>query len=895
MVRPARLGLLVLFALRSTAHADDPFDLFDMREEEEEPEDEVVSCDGDEPAWPCVIRADGEPAAAPAEVRESIDRRDLWELGAGDVGHPAAAARALGVWLESDGGIALAGATSLEHRWTVEGFPIDALNNGGAETRIPIAFLETIEVITGGVPASARASTGAIIDARLRGPREEGDVAVRVWTGASAPARPLRPVPDVFDPLTLELDDPVAIGAVATGGGPVEVGRFDREWIFLGGSMSLHDDGAERVSHRLRDVDGDGLYDRADDGTLVTDVIDRQRRGGLVAPNLAMLLRLGGGEGVHDLAATVLAGFSLGSRMSGDGTAAATTAIRTQLTGDAFATWTSRWPRTELTVTAGWHRAARRESASEAGAGDQRLIGTPFIPRASDVPEDATYAVACTDSADPAEDPFPTVLNCPVPTGYYLRGGIGQLVDLVSDRPAVTAELARRFRAAGRHRAAAGVTGEDARWVVDRRWSGGAIERRLSVDAILTYRLVELEGPDLDDDCGDVACNWLGVATETYRTRYLAAWLEDSWQPARGLTVQAGLRWESMEVGDAVRFTDQLAPRVGVALDPTGRGLGRVFAAWSRLHPALPAGLGIHVADEPALYTRLDLPTGPTHVIDPNQGVAIADDLRAPVVDELVAGAEWVVAERLQVGALIRQRSLRHGMEVVAGTLDNPGDVAGGPLPVRRDSRDLQVWFGNAPDARVHVRVGWVRSRQRGSWPGPFDPIEGVTLYESSFEGAAGNDHGKLPLDLPHRLIAESVIAGSRAGYDLTLGLRFEIASGRPVGALAGPDGEVRLLPRGSAGRMPTTSTAMLHVAARRGRFELALDVVDVFDRRAPAAVDERWTTAEDVLPIEGGSEADLIWARDLDGRRVAPNPGYGMATRYRAPLAGRLSLSATF
>jgi hypothetical protein len=886
--------LLVALVLPSTAHADDPFDLFGLPDPEE-PADPPASCDGDAPPWPCLVRSDGEPDAAPAEIRESIDRRDLWDLGAGDVGHPTAAARALGAWLEADGGVALAGATSLEHRWTVEGFPIDSLANGGAETRIPLAFLETIEVITGGAPASARASTGAIVDVRLRGPVEDG-VAARIWTAASAPDRPVRPTPGTYDPLSLELDDPMAIGMVVTGGGPARVGAVDREWIFLGGTMTMSGDGATRIARRLTDADQDGLYDRDADGVVGTEVVDRQRRGFAVAPNMTMLLRLGAGEGAHDLAATVLATVQIARRMSGEGTEAATTAVRSSFAGDAFLTWTSRWPRTELTVTAGWHRATRRESPAEPGAGDRVQIATAYVPPLADIPEDEAFVTACTDSVDPAVDPYPFVQNCAIPTGFYLYGGVGQLVDLVGDRPVVTAEVARRFRAAGRHRAAAGVTGEDARWVVDRRWSGGALERRLTETAILTSRFVDTAGPGLDDDCGDVGpCRWLDVATETYRTRYLAAWLEDAWRPARGLTLQAGLRWESMQVGDAIRFTDQLAPRVGVGLDPTGRGLGRVFAAWSRLHPALPAGLGTIVADEPEVYTRLDSPIGTTHVLAPNGGLPVAADLAAPVVDELVAGVEWVIADRLQLGALIRQRSLRHGMETVAGTLDNPGDVAGGALPVRRDSRDLQVWFGNALDAWVHVRVGWVRSQQRGSWPGPVDPTEGVTLYDSSFEGATGNDHGRLPLDLPHRLIAETVFAGRRAGFDLTCGLRFEVASGRPVGALAGPDGEVRLLPRGSVGRTPTTSTAILHVAARRGRFELAVDLVDVFDRRAPAAVDERWTTAEDVLPIEGGSEADLVWARDLDGRRVAPNPGYGTATRYRAPLAGRVSLSATF
>jgi len=881
----------------ATPAAASPYDLFDLDEPEPDAGPEAVVCAGDQLAWPCLTRSDDEPDPAPARVHETLDRRRLWDLGAGDAGHPVGAARALGAWLEPDGGVALAGATSLEHRWTVDGFPIDSLANGGAETRIPLAFLETLEVITGGAPASARASTGALIDARLRVPDDRGELAARVWTSTAAPERTLRPVPGVFDPLSLELDPPWAIGGVVTGGGPMLLHRLDREWIFLGGSFTAAGDGGTRVARRLRDAGGDGLYDRAADGTLITETIDRQGRGAPIAGAMSGLLRVGVGEGPHDLTATLLGSWTTASRMSAEGTAAATTAVRDTLVGDAILTWTSRWPRTELTVTAGWHRSSRRDHARDPAAADQVQIATAYVPPPGDLPEDEAFAAACADSDDPALDPFPLVLNCPVPTGFYLRGGIGQIADLVSDRPVVTAEVARRFRAAGRHRLAAGVTGEDARWVVERRWSGGALERRLSEEAVLPSRFVGLGGgPGFDQFCGDAgSCRWLDSATDTYRTRYLAAWLEDAWKPARGLSLQAGLRWESMEVGNSIQFRDQLAPRLGAGFDPTGRGRGRLHAGWSRYHPIFPAGLGPAVAGGPAVNTILRFGMEQANVTDANAGIPTAPGLRAPVMDELVLGAEWVIAERLHVGALIRQRSLWRGMEDAGGFLTTPGAEPGGTLPVRRDSRDLQLWFGNAPDAGVHVRVGWVRSRQVGSWPGPHDPTEGVTLYTSSFEGATGNATGRLPLDLPHRLIAETITTRAAGRYDLTLGLRFEVASGRPVSALAGPDGEVMLLPRGSLGRMPTTSTAIAHVAARRGRFELSLDLIDVFDRRAPAAVDERWTTDEDVLPIEGGSEADLLWVRTIDGRRARPNPGRGMASRYRAPLAGRLALSATF
>jgi hypothetical protein len=205
------------------------------------------------------------------------------------------------------------------------------------------------------------------------------------------------------------------------------------------------------------------------------------------------------------------------------------------------------------------------------------------------------------------------------------------------------------------------------------------------------------------------------------------------------------------------------------------------------------------------------------------------------------------------------------------------------------------VWVGNGPEARLHIRAVWVRTRQRGNWAGPYDPDQGTTLYRSSFDGSTGNTSGRLPLDVPDRFFLEVDGGGHRAGLDLDLGARFAVTSGAPRSVLAGSRGEVSLLPRGVAGRLPTTSAVTAHLAARRGRFELGLDVTELFDRRATIEVDQRWTADDDVVPIAGGTEADLVWLRDAEGGRVRRNPGYRTATRYAAPRSVRLSLSAQF
>lgn len=849
-VRRAALVIAVLGA-PALARADDPDRLFGF-------DDEPPPRDEDAAEVPCTDAPDFACVPEGAVITERLEPARLWDLGAGDGTWITAARRALGASTDPFAPApAFAGASALENRWTLDGLPVDAVTDGAPELRVPLAFLRSIDVHSGGLPASARSSTGAVIDGHLRGGVGDDAMELRLWLGAGAPTRDLRVAPDTFDPLTLELDPLRSLTLVATVGARIERLRSVRAWWFAGFGFDADGDGTTRVAKRLRDADADGRYDRDDDGALITETIEARELPGHVF-SVPYLARAGAGGA----AVTLIGAVTDDARRSADGTVEATTVHRSTSVMDLLGTYRGRWGDTELSISGGWHHARRGESGAD---GVQR--GTAFIPDAADVPDDAAVAEAC------ARDPL-ALAPCPVATGYYARGGAGLLTGTTADRPTLAAEVARRF---GDHRVALGATMEDARLRVHRRFSGGSIERALAEDIVFTTRFATCDG--------DV-CEPLDSSTRIYRTRAIAGYLEDRWRPIAGLTVQGGLRWESMEVGTALRFRDQLAPRLAIAADPSERGKTRLFVSWGRYFPLLPASLGPAVVGQDDLLSVLDSGLGPTESINRGDPLDVADGIEPPMVEEVVAGAEAVVVDRLHLGFTYRERWLRRGLDDVALELTNPALL-------RRDSRDVLAWFGNAPDAGVHVRVGYARTRQDGSWAGPFDPTEGTTLYRSSFEGAP-NSLGRLPLDTPHRLFIETIARRRLGGWDLTLGARFQLASGMPVGVVAGADGEVPLLPRGDAGRTPTTSSATLHVGLVRRGWSIGLDVVDVFDRRAPVAVDQRWTM-DDVQPIEGGDEADLLWLRTIDGDRARVNASYGAATRYAPPVAARLSATLTY
>ncbi len=826
----------------------------------------------------CASQPGDEPDRAPAALRERLVPEHLWHLGASDGTWLTAARRALGASTDPFApGPGFAGASALENRWTIDGMPVDSVADGGPELRVPLVWLRSIDVETGGLPASARTSTGAVIDGHLRGGKhdEDRDVRLSLWMGMRGSPRDRREVADAFDPFRFDARRGWDLTVMVTAGAELREAWQWNAWWFAGFGWEGRKTDGVRIARRLLDDDADGRYDRDEDGLLRHDTTSIGAAD-TVTGGMPFLLRMGFERGPHTATFTAIAALEiLEPRRIAAAEAGAGDVSRSGFIGDLMADWATKiGERMELRLQAAWHHASRGEHG-EVG----KQIGTVYVPDPDDVPLDDAAAEACAHADD-------ELAPCPISTGFYVRGGAGLLTNTSADRPTITAELSRRITAWGRHRAALGATMEDARLSVHRRFSGGSLERRLAEDIILTSQLVEVG--DGVDTCDGQPCRFLGADTRIYRTRSIAAYLEDAWKPVPGVTFQGGLRWESMEIGEAIQLRDQLAPRFAFSADPTRRGRARVFASWGRYFPLLPAGMGPAVLGAADILTTIDSGLGSAQSIRSGDAIDVDPDLAPSVVDEAVMGAEWVIEDRVQVGVAYRARWTRRGIEDVGGELTNPADL-------RRDAREWLVWVGNEPRSWVHARLGWTRSRVTGSWAGPYDPDQGTTSYLSSYEGEA-NAHGLLPQDAPHRLFVEAVVRRPRAsGWELRLGGRFQIASGAPVGVFAGARGEVPLLPRGSMGRVAPTTAVILHASLTKDdRLSFGLDVIDVFDRRAAAAVDQRWTV-DDVRPIEGGEAADLLWLRTVDGDPARPNAGYGVATRYTPPFAARLSLTWTY
>ncbi len=86
--------------------------------------------------------------------------------------------------------------------------------------------------------------------------------------------------------------------------------------------------------------------------------------------------------------------------------------------------------------------------------------------------------------------------------------------------------------------------------------------------------------------------------------RYHAAYVNDSWNMGKYVTVNLGLRWEQQKlIGTAINytFTDNWSPRVSVIVDPWGDRKSKFYANFGRNNYAIPLDLAIR-----SLSTELD-------------------------------------------------------------------------------------------------------------------------------------------------------------------------------------------------------------------------------------------------------------------------------------------------
>ena len=861
-----------------TSRADDPHDLFGVGKHADAP---PPTCD-EIHTFGCAMVSDPFDPTPAFALSTWLPATYLRRLPVADATHDAVGTYGLGAGRD-DTGPSFGGATGLENRWTIEGAPADSLRTGGPETRVPLSFLEGITITAGGFSAHDRTSTGGTIDATLRRGTATHELEATVWGGLTGENR-LRPIASgSFFLRRLSAAAGPDLSAAIVGTGPLGTLLGGSAWYAAGIAPALASTTDTWRTGRLVDADGNGGIDGLPGQVVVEPVLVQTRQTtDWVVP---AMVRTGFDRGPHHLELSLIGSGSNGTRFLSNATLQAAGIDRRDWIADGIATYRGTWKRTHVTVQLAWHRSVHRESAHDPAAANQLQLLTAYIPPT--LPDEPQLAAICHDNT------YPKIEQCAVPFGYFASGGAGPLVDLVADRPTATADVTHRLD--DQHTLRAGATLEDSRIIQTSGFTGGELDRSLfdgHLDQVRYYH----------GSCEPVAHATCGYAAESqlaYRTRYTAAYVEDTYVPAEGIHADGGLRWELMWVGPKLHFSNELAPRGGLAWDFLGGGRSRLWTSYARTFAMLPAGTGpTLIRRDPTVHDAMSF--ADSRDVDPGATFTPVRGIEPMAQDELTAGIEVGLARTVRLTAWAQGRWLRRGLETTANGFDNPGRTDG--LPARRSAEILAAEIATAPTGKLTLRIGYLVGKTIGNYLGPYDPRQGAILYNGdSFDGTgdaaltSANEMGRLPTDLGHRVYVEAERRGRLGSVGLALSTRLTLASGRVRNAFADTDvGVLSILERGSVGRDPMLSQANVHLAARWQGFDLTLDVFNVFDHKQAGVTDEMYTDAF-VRPIEGGSYADLVFLRSTDGQTIGRRTAYGLPIAFQCPSSAVLGVHRSF
>jgi hypothetical protein len=477
-------------------------------------------------------------------------------------------------------------------------------------------------------------------------------------------------------------------------------------------------------------------------------------------------------------------------------------------------------------------------------------------------------------------------------------------------------------------------------------------------------------------------------ATTTFRN--YAVYLRDSWSvgPLPGLVLNLGVRWDGQELLDpsgkvALSVMKSFAPRVGLVYDFTQLtsrpGRGKLFVNYGRFFESIPADVGERAFGGVGLLVSFPGPGTCPQVQRQPMGRAIPQlgtscdlsqrflaggvpyetiaGLRAPTVDEVVAGIQYEVGLDFVLGISYIHRSLTNPIEDLSINgqqyfLGNPGSADAGVLQQLNDDvtrlsnqamqpgadqatmdalakaqtrLDTYKSFSLFPPAvrsydalvltaskrlsnRLTLQASYTYSRTLGNYAGTFNSSNGQlnphTSTSFDYLDLLANRNGPLPTDRPHNFIFSGYYQHPiRQSGTLTAGLTFTAISGRPIEVLgahafAGA-GEVFILPRGSGGRTPTVTQFDLHLGydhriTKTEMLGVFFDAVNLFNQREVINVDDIYTPST-VTGITAGRPEDLKRLKGSDGGSIVYNSNYGQATAFQAPLYLRLGAQFRF
>lgn len=849
-------------------------------------------------------------------------------------------------------GTSVAGSSSPENLYVVDGLPVNSPALGTLGTLLNVDLVSEARVLTAGFLPEYGRSTGGVISVVTKSGsnRFHGSLFSTFSPGAlTASAK------GVSQPLgTLvgrnELQYLADVG-VELGGPIIE----DRLWFQVAVVPSLIRYDVER-QFRARQLDESGQPVRDEEGAIVTVPLEgtdqqwmaRQRAVQYLAKltgrwsdeHSAMLSILGtpsasGGDRELAINGSGVPEVGVAGRLEAQAARRQRGALDLVL-GESSA-FLSR--RVLVDVTVGWHtEASSRRAGDGSRAGDTSGLASVSrveLQRTRSLPElEPELNLEACGPAGSAE----ALARCPLRN--YALGSPGDLSEIDLERLNARAVSTVLFEAQGHHILKAGV---DAEWLRMQSLRGVAGGRTLRESADGSYfqedRFGTLSGPDTP---------FFQKAQQAFsRSRAVGLFLQDAWSPWDGLTVELGGRHDAQALfgggRKALVLGHQWSPRLGLVADPTRKGRSRLFASLSRYHEALPLDMADRLfAGESSLHSRISardcvgLPTAPVCPEDAprlilrpvrdasrrwlvqGSGETYADpSIQSQSVLEVSAGAEYEPWPRARVGLTYVHRELDRVLEDMSRNdgvsyfIGNPGFGLARDFPEGSRRYDgVTALFSRDFSGGWLAQLSYTYSRLRGNYEGLFradnNQLDPNITAAFDVESLLVNGDGVLPADRRHRLKAFAARSFTWGPVGLDLGLAYRTSSGPPFSYLgAHPilgNNFTFILPRGSAGRLPWTHQVDVRLAARWSMGSgvlgsVGVDIFNLFNFQEATAYDQTYTQTA-VEPIPGGTAADLAELKDVDGKPLAPealNPRFGQPTAYQSPRSVRLALRLSF
>ena len=433
------------------------------------------------------------------------------------------------------------------------------------------------------------------------------------------------------------------------------------------------------------------------------------------------------------------------------------------------------------------------------------------------------------------------------------------------------------------------------------------------------------------------------------RVRDVGAYVQDSWRPGAGWTINVGLRWDGERLGSSQVAsyiqTARLQPRLGIVWDPWRDGKTRAYAFAGRFSWGLSTDLPGRVlcCSNFAMtfnFDPLDVTPDsnvPGHEEDVRfyggsvSGEIVDADLKGIYQDELTLGVERAIDPSFTVGLSATYRKLGNSIEdrcdLDGGREEtnfqtcgifNPGSdgaLARGRLPwcnglndpayqcfesgpavpaAKRVYRGIEALARKTVSSSLWIQASYVYSSLRGNYDGAINEKTGQTDpgINGDFDYAQflPNSYGRLFLDRPNRFRFDGYYS---APFGLSVGLQFFASSGVPLDRYGyfnwryGPT--VSLVPKGYAGRMPTLWDANLTLSypVRLGPVTATLQAYayNLFNNQIPVYQNVNWS----VSPPAGYPNTLF------DPNQEQTNPNYGKIVGRSDPRLFRAAIRVSF